>query len=89
MVRLTFYGGIREIGGNQILLEDGDRSVFFDFGLSFKRYKKFYEEYLKPRAGSGLLDPLIMGLLPPLKGIYRDDLQNSEIWKHFHASPFV
>jgi ribonuclease J len=89
MVSLTFYGGIREIGGNQILLEDENKSLFFDFGFPFKRYKNFYEEYLKPRAGRGLLDPLTMGFLPPLKGIYRDDLQDTEIWKHFHKHPYV
>jgi len=32
---LTFYGGVNEIGGNQILLQDRDTRVFFDFGRSF------------------------------------------------------
>jgi mRNA degradation ribonuclease J1/J2 len=32
---LTFYGGVNEIGGNKILLQDGDTRVFFDFGMSF------------------------------------------------------
>ncbi len=27
MVHLTSYGGINEIGGNKILLEDGDRKL--------------------------------------------------------------
>ncbi len=26
--KLTFYGGVNEIGGNKILLEDGDTRVF-------------------------------------------------------------
>ncbi len=39
MVKLTFYGGINEIGGNKILLQDGDRSLFLDFGYSFKANK--------------------------------------------------
>ena len=33
MVRLTFYGGINEIGGNKILLEDGNHRLFLDFGF--------------------------------------------------------
>ncbi len=56
MVCITLYGGINEIGGNKILLEDGDRRLFLDFGFPYKRHKLFYEEYLKPRSGAGLLD---------------------------------
>ena len=35
MVSMTFLGGVNEIGGNKILLEDEDVSVFLDFGQSF------------------------------------------------------
>ena len=85
-VRLTFYGGINEIGGNKILLEDGERRLFLDFGFPYKRHKQFYEEYLKPRPGAGLLDPLAMGLLPPLKGLYREDLVTPDLWQQFRNS---
>ncbi len=87
MVKLTFYGGINEIGGNKILLEDGERRLLLDFGFPFKRYKLFYEEYLKPRSGAGLLDPLALGLLPPLEGLYRDDLVTPGLWPKFHSHP--
>ena len=87
-VRLTFYGGVKEIGGNKILLEDGGRRLFLDFGFPYKRHKQFYEEYLKPRGGAGLLDPLAIGLLPPLEGIYRDDLETPGLWKQFRNVPF-
>ncbi len=87
MVRLTFYGGINEIGGNKILLEDGERKLFLDFGFPYKRQKLFYEEYLKPRGGAGLLDPLTMGLIPPLEGLYRDDLATPSLWEQFRDAP--
>ncbi len=87
MVRLTFYGGINEIGGNKILLEDGERRLFLDFGFPYKKHKLFYEEYLKPRSGAGLLDPLMMGLLPPLEGLYRDDLVAPGLWQQFRVIP--
>lgn len=90
MTALTFYGGVLEIGGNKILLEDGERRLFLDFGFPYKTYKLFYEEYLKPRAGAGLLDPLEMGLLPPLEGLYRDDLALPDLWQDrggFHQHP--
>ena len=87
MTELTFYGGINEIGGNKVLLEDRDRRLFLDFGFPYKRYKLFYEEYLKPRGGAGLLDPLTMGLLPPLEGVFRDDLSTPDLWELFRNAP--
>jgi len=86
MVGLTFYGGVGEIGGNKILLEDDGRKVFLDFGYPYKKYHDFYEEYLKPRAGAGLLDLLIMGLLPRLEGIYRADLDTENLWQQFRGT---
>jgi len=87
MTKLTFYGGINEIGGNKVLLEDGGRGLFLDFGFPYKRHKRFYEEYLNPRSGAGLLDPLTMGLLPPLAGLYRDDLVTPGLWEQFRDNP--
>lgn len=74
-VSITCYDGVLSIGGNKILLEDEERKtrLFFDFGLPFARRYLFFEEYLKPRAGVGLRDPLRLGLLPLLEGIYRAD----------------
>ena len=88
MPKLTFYGGVNEIGGNKILLEDNPRALLLDFGYPYKRHKLFYEEYLKPRSGAGLLDPLAMGLLPPLEGLYRRDLEPPGIWQRFQDEPF-
>ncbi|MDZ4247633.1 MAG: exonuclease, partial [Dehalococcoidia bacterium] len=87
MTSLTFYGGVDEIGGNKILLHDGGTRLFFDFGISYGRRKLFYEEYLNPRANAGLRDMLEMGLLPPLRGIYRDDLLEPDQWKAFSDRP--
>src|SRR5512136_209176 len=83
MVKLTFYGGVREIGGNKVLLEDDKGKLFLDFGYPYSKYRDFYEEYLKPRAGAGLLDLLVMGIIPPLEGIYRHDLEVSDLWPPF------
>jgi ribonuclease J len=83
MVELTFYGGVGEIGGNKILLEDDKGRLFLDFGYPYRKYRDFYEEYLKPRPGAGLLDLLVMGLLPHLEGIYRTDLETESLWQQF------
>jgi ribonuclease J len=71
---LTFYGGVNEIGGNKILLEDKDTRVFLDFGKGFSRRAKYFEEYINPRVANGIEDFLTMGLLPDIGGVYRDDL---------------
>jgi ribonuclease J len=86
MARLTFYGGVMEIGGNKILLEDDEGKLFLDFGYPYSKYRDFYEEYLKPRPGAGLLDLLIMGLLPHLEGIYRADLETKNLWQQFRRA---
>jgi len=74
MTTLTFYGGIDEIGGNKILLEDSGTRILLDFGLSFSRMAEYYAEFLQPRTPSGLGDYLEFELLPRLEGIYREDL---------------
>ncbi|MBI3998342.1 MAG: MBL fold metallo-hydrolase [Armatimonadetes bacterium] len=74
MLRLTVYGGAGEIGGNKILLEDGDARVLLDFGISYARRKLFFEEYLKPRTAAGLTDLLVTQVLPAVPGLYRHDL---------------
>jgi len=74
MTSLTFYGGVGEIGGNKILLEDKDTKVFLDFGKSFSRRAKYFEEFLNPRTANGIVDFLSMGLVPDISGVYRDDL---------------
>jgi len=74
MTSLTFYGGVNEIGGNKILLQDKDTKVFLDFGKGFGRRSKFFENFLNPRTPNGIGDFLHMGLVPDIKGTYRNDL---------------
>jgi len=55
--------------------------LFFDFGTSFSRRYDYFEEYLKPRPGVGLLDILYMGLVPPLERIYHQDVvPSADFW---------
>ena len=90
-VRFTAYGGAGEIGGNKLLLEDGDWQVLFDFGMSFGALGTYFEEFLQPRTIRGLSDYLLTSLLPPLKGLYRDDLnalpEHDRIWDRLRDHP--
>ena len=73
MTTLTFYGGVNEIGGNKILLEDQDTRIFLDFGMSFGQSGKYFSEFHQPRKCNCIEDFLFTGLLPELEGVYRTD----------------
>jgi len=73
MASLQFFGGVNEIGGNKILLEDRDTRIFLDFGMSFSQSGKYFSEFLNPRKCNGIQDFIKTGLLPDLPGIYRED----------------
>ncbi|MFQ3548203.1 MAG: MBL fold metallo-hydrolase RNA specificity domain-containing protein [Armatimonadota bacterium] len=73
MVSITVFDGVNCIGGNKILLEDGDSRLFFDFGMNFGAEGSLYDEFMKPKPAGGLYEYIQLGLLPPIKGIYRDD----------------
>lgn len=87
MPTVTCYGGAAEIGGNKVLLEDGNTRIFFDFGIPFGRHGQYFNEMLRPRAARGLLDPLALGLIPPLERLYREDLALPGLWDRFRRSP--
>src|SRR3972149_7925291 len=77
---MTFYGGINEIGGNKILLEDRDTRIFLDFGMSFANEAKYFSGYLTPRGVNGAGDYLEFDLLPRLRGLYaRKMIKNTNI----------
>jgi ribonuclease J len=67
---LTFYGGVNEIGGNKVLLEDKGVRIFLDFGQSFTSGADYFRGWLTPRAVNGLGDYFEFNLLPKIKGIY-------------------
>ncbi|HUT17107.1 MAG TPA: MBL fold metallo-hydrolase [Acidobacteriota bacterium] len=74
---LTFYGGVDEIGGNKILLQDRDTRVFFDFGMSFAMKKQFYSPpFLSPRSEKSLQE---LGILPQITGVYKFDQSPPEV----------
>jgi ribonuclease J len=80
MVKLTFYGGVNEIGGNKILLEDKKTRIFLDFGKSFTSGDDFFTGWLSPRNIMGLKDYFEFGLLPKMKGLYsKEQLEHTDL----------
>jgi len=74
MAKLTFYGGVNEIGGNKILLEDKGTKVFLDFGQSFDFGEEYFTNWLQPRGLNGLGDHFEFNLLPRIKGLYSKEM---------------
>ncbi len=71
LATLTFYGGVGEVGGNCILVEDRDTRVVLDFGVPFASRSRYYSPpYLSPRSINALLK---LGLLPKIDGAYDTD----------------
>ena len=87
MVRLTFYGGVNEIGGNKILVEDRDTKLIVDFGGGFSEGEEYFSAGIEPRSVNGAGDYLEFGLLPEIRGLYSEDaLENAALR---YASPEI
>ena len=72
-MNITPFGGVNEIGGNKILVEHKGTRILLDFGMSFKQMSYYFSEFLQPRKAAALTDFFEFGLLPDIKGIYRED----------------
>ncbi|MGQ9734105.1 MAG: MBL fold metallo-hydrolase [Candidatus Bipolaricaulia bacterium] len=73
-MRLIILDGAEAIGGTKLYLESWGTGLLLDFGINYKRWGLYYEEYIEPRAARGLLDLLKLGLAPKVAGLYRPDL---------------
>ncbi|MGD0029487.1 MAG: MBL fold metallo-hydrolase [Candidatus Bathyarchaeia archaeon] len=79
MTRLTFYGGVNEIGGNKILVQTEDGSVFLDFGRRLGYAHKYFAEFLQIRSKNALRDMLRLQVLPRIDGIYTPYLLDTTV----------
>ncbi|MEI6309378.1 MAG: MBL fold metallo-hydrolase [bacterium] len=69
MSKLIFYGGVNEVGGNKVFLEDQDTRLYLDMGKSYSQRNRFFKEpFLAPR---DLKDLLELGILDPLPDLFR------------------
>lgn len=84
MVAITFYGGVNEIGGNKILIED-KLKIFLDFGKNYSREKRYFEEpFIKAREEAQLLE---LGILPCIKGLYEKEAETCDLGGVFISHP--
>ena len=78
--QVTCYGGVGEIGGNKILVEDRGTKVLLDFGTGFSEGSAFFDDAIAPRKVNGAGDLFEFGLLPEIPGLYSEQaLQNTAL----------
>jgi ribonuclease J len=71
VARVSVLGGVGEIGGNKILVEDKDARVMLDFGMSIAQRARFFSDpYVSPRRAESLLS---LGIIPSIDGVYSWD----------------
>lgn len=85
-MKVTVFGGVCEIGGNKILVEDGGSALLLDFGLPMGRFNSFFDEFVRPRTSNHLLDVARLGLVPEIDGIYRNDMLANAVRWHAASS---
>ncbi|MFX0083705.1 MAG: MBL fold metallo-hydrolase [Candidatus Hodarchaeota archaeon] len=78
MTSITIYDGTNTIGGNKIHVNENGKSFFLDFGMNFKKYGFFFQEFLSSRGNRGIYDLIQLNLIPKLN-IYRKDLVPSDL----------
>jgi ribonuclease J len=61
-VKIKIYGGFNEIGGNCIVIQDGDKRIVFDNGIRFSTLRKYYGGRIEPRGPQELRS---IGAIPP------------------------
>jgi len=81
MASIEILDGADVVGGSKILLNSFKESILLDFGINFKNFSKYFEEYLRPRSSRGLKDLVKIGLLPPISSLYRNDLFPNDLSK--------
>lgn len=73
-MEITCYGGVGEVGGNKILVENDGTRIFLDFGTSMGYEGDFFSEFLNPRTNTPVKDRISIGALPRIPGVYRKDM---------------
>ncbi|MGC9171975.1 hypothetical protein [Caldisericum sp.] len=77
-MRIGFFGGVREIGGNIILMESNGVGIVFDFGRRFPTSQVFFNDTIKGRPEKGFEDYVELGELPPFRGFYKNELSEEK-----------
>ncbi|KKL64462.1 hypothetical protein LCGC14_2164790, partial [marine sediment metagenome] len=73
MTSITIFDGNYTIGGTKIYVGENEHGILLDFGMNFKKYGAFFQQFISPRSMRGIYDLIQLNLIPKLD-IYRKDL---------------
>lgn len=73
-MRIGFFDGVREIGGNKILIEENGEGIILDFGKRFSVNNTYFNDYLDERKWKSPNDYIKTGVLPPIKNLYKREI---------------
>ncbi len=73
-MRIGFFDGVREIGGNKIIIEENGEAILLDFGKRFAINNTYFNDYLPGREWNSPYDYVKTGEFPPFKNFYKNAL---------------
>ncbi len=73
-MRIGFFDGVKEIGGNKIIIEDNGEAILLDFGKRFAVNNTFFNDYLPGRDWNSPYDYVKTGEFPPFRNFYKNPL---------------
>ncbi len=75
-MRIGFFDGVREIGGNKIIIEENGEAILLDFGKRFAVNNTYFNDYLPGREWNSPYDYVKTGEFPPFRNFYKNPLPN-------------
>jgi len=74
VLEVIIHGGAGEVGGNKILVSNGEDSILLDFGISFEKSSRYFGF---PRPQPKSIDQLIqLGIIPKIDNIYSQGVES-------------
>ncbi len=71
-MKIIFFDGIREIGGNKIIIEENGTAILFDFGKRFSTNSTYFNDSFTGRNWKKVHDRIATKELPPLRNFYKE-----------------
>jgi ribonuclease J len=71
-MNIIFFDGVREIGGNKIIIEKDGTAILFDFGKRFSINSTYFNDSFIGRNRKEVHDRVATKELPPLRNFYKE-----------------
>jgi len=86
-LRITFYGGLGEIGGNKVMIECEGSRLLIDFGRNFRLEDSFFQHPYDPPLDVG--DLVRTGIVPDIPELYANgEAVEAVVISHAHTDHY-